>query len=80
MRLEHFNLVVFGTLQILYIIIIVKGIPIFDLDFRSVVYKWVSGLLTEEQQLDTLGATDVDSFSIGTATYLVFANSRGDVK
>ncbi len=43
-------------------------------------YKWVSGLLSEEQQLDTLGATDVDSSSIGTATYLVFANSRGDGK
>ncbi|XP_038076858.1 adhesion G-protein coupled receptor V1-like isoform X2 [Patiria miniata] len=47
-------------------------------EIKSVVYKWESGSFTEYQQLDTLGAVDVESFSVGTAMYLVFANSQNN--
>ncbi|XP_022110249.1 G-protein coupled receptor 98-like isoform X2 [Acanthaster planci] len=47
-------------------------------EIKSVVYKWESGSFMEYQQLDTLGAVDVESFSVGTAMYLIFANGRNN--
>lgn len=47
---------------------------------RSRVYRWQNGILNEHQQLDTMGAADVETVMIGTNYFLVVANSRNDGK
>nr|XP_006812422.1 PREDICTED: G protein coupled receptor 98-like protein isoform X1 [Saccoglossus kowalevskii] len=49
-----------------------------SLEIDSVIYKWNSNRLEEYQRISTQGATDVDAFTVGLDTYIVFANSKAN--